>query len=132
MGNAKPRVIVADDHPAMLDAVSHLLQRNDYTVIAAVEDGEKAVQSVSALDPDVVVLDISMPRMDGLAAGHAIRRSKPNSRLLFLTIQSDAEYVEAARALGAGYVLKSRLYSDLLPAVAELLAKESPAQTVAV
>lgn len=132
MGNTKPRIVVADDHPAMLDAVSHLLQGNGYTVLAAVKNGESAVQSVIDLDPDLVVLDISMPGMDGLAAGRAIRRTESTAKLLFCTIQSGTEYIEAISALGAGYVLKSRLYTDLLPAISGLLAKESPAQIVEV
>jgi len=131
MRDSKPRVVVADDHPGMLDAVMNLLQCNGYNVIAAVRDGESALHAVIDFDPDLTVLDISMPRMDGLAAGQAIRRRGLKTKIIFLTIQSGPEYVEAARALDAGYVVKSQLYSDLLPTMADWLAKDIPArQTV--
>jgi DNA-binding NarL/FixJ family response regulator len=120
----KPCIVVADDYPAMLDTVAGLLRRNDCDVVAAVEDGALAVQAAVEFRPDVVILDISMPRLNGIAAGLEIKKRGLPSKIIFLTVQSDAEFVEAARSIGAGFVLKGRLYSDLLPAVEELLVDE--------
>ena len=126
MRNLKPRVVVADDHPDVLAAVVQLLISNDCDVVAAVQDGDDAVHRAIDLTPDVIVLDISMPRMNGLAAGREIRRIGLSLKIVFLTIQSEPEFVE--RTLGAAYVLKSRLHSDLLPAIAEMLGERFPSR----
>ena len=111
------RVILADDHRAMLALAAAALAVL-CTVIGTVANGRALLAAVAALHPDVVVLDIGMPEMDGLKAACAIRRSHPGVRLVFLTVQEDADYARAAFAAGGlGYVVKSRLASDLLPAV---------------
>jgi CheY-like chemotaxis protein len=117
----KPRLILADDHTAMLRELTRLLQR-DCEVMAAVADGDLAVKSAKELKPDVMVLDIHMPRMGGIEAAQELRRLGCEVKIVFLTIERDPEYVRVATATGASYVLKSRMQRDLLTAIRETLA----------
>lgn len=124
MGNefkARPTVVVADDHPRALAATSQLM-RQQYDVVAAVHDGLGAVQAVARLNPDVVILDIAMPGTDGFEAARRIRAMAIPTRIVFLTITEDWDYVLTASELGASYVLKRRIYTDLISAVNETLA----------
>jgi DNA-binding NarL/FixJ family response regulator len=116
------RVLLADDHAAMLEEVSTLLGE-DYEVVGAVENGEKLVEAASALNPDVIVSDISMPVMTGFEAAARIRQLGISSRIIFLTVQSSAAYLKKARALGAdGYVLKIYTNEQLPLAIASVLS----------
>lgn len=117
----KPTVVLADDHGRVLSELKMLL-RDEFDVVATVGDGAKAVQAVAELSPDVVVLDIGMPGTNGIQAAHRLRDLGFTSKLVFLTVQQDADCVEAAGAMGASYVLKARMYSDLSTAIAEALA----------
>jgi DNA-binding NarL/FixJ family response regulator len=117
----KPRLILADDHTAMLRELTRLLQR-DCEVVAAVADGNLAVKSAKELKPDLLVLDIHMPRMGGIEAAQELRRLGCAVKVVFLTIERDPEYVSLATATGASYVLKSRMRRDLLTAIRETLA----------
>ena len=95
-------------------------------VVAAVEDGRQAVAAVLALDPDVLVIDISMPVMDGLQAARQLQKARCRARVVFLTIHEDQDYVAAAFAAGAlGYVIKGRLSTDLVPAILEAMRGHS-------
>lgn len=105
----------------MLTEVRSLLQPR-FNVLAAVENGLLAVDAVSKFRPEIAVLDIAMPGISGIQAAHEIRRQEPGTKIVFLTIQMDPEYIQAAQDLGAGYVLKSRMRSDLLLAIDEALA----------
>ncbi len=114
---ARPRVVVADDHPAMLQALVRSLS-DELEVVAAVADGNAAVIAVAQHTPDVVVLDIAMPGLNGIAAAARIRDGGSRATLVFVTNLDDPELVESALALGPiGFVLKNRLVADLLPAV---------------
>lgn len=117
----KARLMVADDHTAMLKELTRLLQRN-YEVVGAVSDGDLAVESAIELKPDVMVLDIHMPRMGGIEAAQELRRLGCAVKIVFLTIERDPEYVKVVTATGASYVLKSRMQRDLLIAIRETLA----------
>lgn len=117
----KPTVVLADDHGRVLSEVAMLL-RDEYEVVATVDDGAKAVQAVTQLTPDVVVLDIGMPGTNGIQAARRFQALGFTPKLVFLTVQLDADAVEAACALGACYVLKARMYSDLSIAITEALA----------
>jgi DNA-binding NarL/FixJ family response regulator len=121
----KPTVIVADDQPMFLDIVSRLLAR-DFDILAAVLDGEALVREVDGQDPEVLVVDISMPILNGIDAvdrirskGHLNRADGARRAVVFLTNHQDEVLVEKAIAAGGlGYVLKSRAALDLLPAIA--------------
>ena len=87
-------------------------------IVGTVGNGRELLVAVKRLKPDLVVLDISMPEMNGIEVALALRRSHPEIKVVFLTVQDDADYARAAFAAGAlGYVLKARLASDLIPAV---------------
>jgi CheY-like chemotaxis protein len=109
----------------MLDAVSSLLA-NDFRLVAAVTDGRKAVEAVSRLDPDVAVLDITMPELDGFRTAQALQKAGSRAKVVFLTLHDGDEYVEAALRAGAkGYVLKARMDADLQSALRHALAGRS-------
>ena len=117
----KHGVVLADDHRVMLTEVRTLLEPR-FNVLAAVENGLLAVEAVAKFKPELAVLDIAMPHMSGIAAAHEIRKLGLPTKSVFLTIQGDPEYIQAAQDLGAGYVLKSRIHSDLVLAIDEALA----------
>lgn len=115
------RVLVADDHEKVLESARRLLG-SDYQVVATVSDGVMAVEAARNLGPDLVLLDIEMPKMDGIRAAQEIRNSGSKARILFLTVHDEEDYIAAARRLGDGYVLKSRMGSDLRHAIEEAVS----------
>ena len=118
----RPRVLLADDHPAMVALTADALA-DECLVVGSVGDGRELLAEAERLRPDVIVLDITMPRLDGIEAARQLRRSHPTARLVFLTVHEDADYARAALdAGGLGYVVKTRLASDLLPAIRAALA----------
>jgi len=118
----RPRVLLADDHMGVLVNASNIL-RGEFDVVGAVTDGLAAVNAACELKPDLVVLDIGMPELDGLDAAKELRRRGSSARVVFLTVQEDAEYVAAALDCGGmAYVLKSRMYSDLSNAIGAALS----------
>jgi DNA-binding NarL/FixJ family response regulator len=121
----RPRVLLADDHPAMVALTADALA-GECLVVGSVGDGRELLAEAERLHPDVIVLDITMPRLDGIEAARQLRRSERPARLVFLTVHEDADYARAALdAGGLGFVVKSRLASDLLPAIRAALADES-------
>lgn len=119
----RTRILLADDHPALLAETARLLAQ-DHNVVGTVADGLELLAAVKRLDPDLIVLDISMPGLDGLETARRLKQSGCRSKLVFLTVWEDADFAREAMALGAdGYVVKSRLASDLIPAIAEALAE---------
>jgi DNA-binding NarL/FixJ family response regulator len=117
----KIRVVLADDHQAVAAKVG-LLIAEECEVVAVAEDGEQAIAAVLALDPDVLLMDISMPVLDGLHAARRLQKAKCRARIVFLTIHEDHDYVAAAFSYGAvGYVTKARLCTDLVPAILEAM-----------
>ncbi len=120
--NTRPRVLVADDHRAMLDSLVRLLSR-DFDVVATVTDGLAAVTEAEHLDPDLLVLDIAMPGLNGIAAAARLKEHGSKAKVVFVTNMRDREFVEESLALGdVGFVVKDRLVADLLPAVRQVLA----------
>lgn len=118
----KLRVMLADDNPAVLQHVSALLA-DGYDVVAALRDGESAVQKYIELKADVIILDISMGKMSGLDVARSLRDQGFSPNLIFLTVHRESDFVKAAMACGAsGYVIKSHLISDLIPAIKATLA----------
>jgi DNA-binding NarL/FixJ family response regulator len=120
--SGRPRVLVADDHEAMLDSLVRLLSR-EFDVVAAVADGLAAVEQAEQLQPDLLVLDIAMPGLNGIAAATRLKEGGATSKVVFVTNMPDRELVDELLALGqVGFVLKDRLVADLLPAVRRVLS----------
>jgi DNA-binding NarL/FixJ family response regulator len=113
----RPRVLLAEDHADTAERLRKLL-RVEFDVIAWVENGSALVDATKRLSPDVIVADIAMPGVDGLAAATLIRRNDPNARIVLVTVHSESMFVEAGLAAGAlGYVLKDTAGDELVPAV---------------
>jgi len=109
------RVLLADDHPEFLGVVARHLQPH-FDVVRTVDNGQAMVDEAARLEPDVVVLDISMPVLNGIEAARKLKATGSRAKIVFLTVHADQDYVRAALRAGAvGYVLKSELASDLLP-----------------
>jgi DNA-binding NarL/FixJ family response regulator len=118
----RARVLVADDHPEMRERIADLLHL-DFDTIAFAADGQQAIESALQLTPDIVVLDIWMPVLNGLQVASHLQNLGCAAKLIFLTVHRDPDIVEAAFAAGAlGYVLKPRIVKDLIPAIQEALA----------
>ena len=119
---AQPRVLLADDHRAMLECVCSLLEPQ-FEVIGMVEDGRTLVSEARRLEPDVIVLDITMPILSGIEAARELDKAGCRARLIFLTSHTDPEYVcRCFTARGLGYVTKSHLIADLIPAIHDVLS----------
>ena len=114
---ATPRVILADDQEEMLRTASVVL-RDEFDIVGTAENGKRAVDLTSRLSPDVLVMDISMPVLNGIEAACRLKELGSRAKVIFLTINGDAEFVDAALSAGAlGYVLKPSLATDLVPAI---------------
>jgi DNA-binding NarL/FixJ family response regulator len=115
----KIKIMVVDDHPAFRDGLSRLLQEEaDLEVIATPEDGEQAVAMAEKLKPDVIIMDISMPKMNGIEATKKIKASLPEIAILIVSAYSYQSYVLAALKAGAaGYLLKNAPLQELMKAI---------------
>jgi DNA-binding NarL/FixJ family response regulator len=113
------RVLLVDDHQLVRAGVTTLLQSDpDITVVGEARNGREAVESVEGIGPDVVLMDLSMPEMDGVEATRAVLARRPSTKVLVLTSFSDRQRVKEVLAAGAiGYVLKDSEPADLLAAV---------------
>jgi DNA-binding NarL/FixJ family response regulator len=120
---ARPKAILTDDHPAVLAAVRHILQR-EFEIVATATNGVLALEAVALLHPDLLVLDITMPGWSGFETAQRTLQTCSATKILFLTIYEDIDYIQKARELGASYVFKRRMRNDLLPAALETLAGE--------
>jgi DNA-binding NarL/FixJ family response regulator len=115
------RILLADDHEDFLRNLREEL-RSEFEIVGTAANGEDAVDAVGRLDPDVLVIDISMPILDGLQAAAHLRDVNCRTKIVFLTIHEQSDYVSAAFAAGAsGYVTKRHLGTDLVPAIREVL-----------
>jgi DNA-binding NarL/FixJ family response regulator len=115
----KISTLLVDDHTLIRQGLRAMLQaERDIVVVGEAQDGRQAVQMVEALHPDVVVMDIAMPLLNGLEATRQVLESVPTTRVIILSAHSDAEYVERVTGLGAaGYVLKQSSLEDLATAI---------------
>lgn len=114
-------MLLADDHDTILARVRVILG-DGFDIVGAVSNGRDAVREVQRLDPDVLVIDISMPVIDGLQAVAQLRRTNPRTKFIFLTVHEDPDFVAAAFSAGASaYVTKSHVSTDLIPAIHEAL-----------
>lgn len=119
---AKIRIILADDNPAMLQKIATFLE-NMYEIAGVVRDGRAAVEESLRKDPDVILMDISMPVLSGIEAAQKLIEMHTRAKIIFLTVHEDPDFVKAALATGAsGYVIKLHLATDLIPAIKEALA----------
>jgi len=120
---SQKRILLADDHPGALAQAAGRL-REDYEVAGTVTNGLDLLDAALRLDPDVIVLDISMPGLNGFEAAQRLKQAGCRSKLVFLTVWEDVDFAREAMAVGAdAYVVKSRLASDLKLAVSEALAE---------
>jgi len=119
----KPRLLLADDHTLLLEAFRRLLEE-DFEVVACVTDGAELVAEALRLQPDVVVTDVSMPRMGGFEAVRRLRDLAPSIRVVFLTVNEDPQLASEAFSLGASaWVLKSSTATELVGAVRDSLER---------
>ncbi len=116
-----PTVLLADDNVDLLDKIAEILSRR-VTIVARALGGHSAVEKALELKPDLILLDISMRDLNGIQVAREVRRQGLQSKIIFLSAHQDPEYVHVARQIGASYVLKAKLYSDLLCAVQEELS----------
>ena len=111
------RVLLADDHEAMLERVASLL-KTECDVVGTATDGQQALEAAQDLKPDVLVLDISMPVMNGIETAHQLKKAGVETHIVFLTVHDDPDFAREALEAGAlGYVIKPRIASDLVAAI---------------
>lgn len=119
---SKARILLADDLPSFLEMVEHHL-KPEFDVVGRVVDGQALFEEAMRLKPDVIVTDISMPVLNGIDAAERLKDSGCQSRIVFLTIHSDPDFVRRCLSTVAfGYVVKSRIVTELLPAIRAALA----------
>ena len=119
---ARARILLADDHKEMRDRVVRLLG-HEFEILDVVKDGGALLKAASKLKPDVCLLDISMPIVNGIEAATRLKERGATAKIIFLTIHEDRDFVQAALKTGAsGYVVKRQMASDLRTAVKEALA----------
>jgi DNA-binding NarL/FixJ family response regulator len=117
----RPRVLLADDHQMMADALKGVLEPR-YEVVGTVNDGRALLAAASTLQPDIIVLDIAMPQLNGLEAARHLKQSMSKAKLIFLTMHEDPDLVgEAFRAGGSGFLLKHAAVFELTVAVEKVL-----------
>jgi DNA-binding NarL/FixJ family response regulator len=119
---SKVRVLLADDHPGVRALVENIVEPT-FEVVGAVGDGKALLEAALSLEPDVIITDISMPTLSGIEAAKRLQESGSRAVVVFLTVHSDPDFVNACLNAGAsGYVVKIRMDTDVLCAVREALA----------
>ncbi|MDR4473798.1 MAG: response regulator transcription factor [Nitrospira sp.] len=117
----KARLVIADDHSIVLEAYRQLLEP-EYEVVGSAVNGEELLRMAPALSPDIILLDISMPTVNGLDVSRQLRATLPRTKLIFVTMMSEPFYITQAFDLGAvGYVLKQSASTELLTALTAAL-----------
>ena len=112
-----PRILLADDNPGILEIVKYMLQK-DFTIVGVVSDAASVVRETRELNPDVLILDISMGEVNGFQIARSLRMQQCLSKIIFLTVHEELEFIRAAFDAGAsGYVFKSRMHTDLCAAL---------------
>lgn len=120
------KLLIVDDYDAMRnDIKSFVSKQPDIEVVGEAKDGETGVELARKLSPDVVLMDISMPKLSGIEAAGNILRDNPAARIIILSTYSDKRFVEAGLKAGVlGYVLKTSIFDDLIPALRAVMANE--------
>jgi CheY-like chemotaxis protein len=121
--NQRPTVVIVDSSPSVLAVVSTLLH-SSFSIVALEEDGDRALEAITEFHPQLVILDISMRKINGFEMAKRLRENQSATKIIFLTLLSGKDFVREARRCGHGYVAKTRLYTDLLPAVHAALRDE--------
>lgn len=115
------RILLADDHVMIRQGLRAIIEREDLEVVGEASDGQEAVRLAQQQHPDVAVLDLSMPLLNGLDAARGIIQASPKTKIIILTMYTEDQYVmEALRAGVRGYVLKKQAPSDLIQAIKEV------------
>lgn len=113
----KVRVLLADDHAEIREIVADMLKA-DFDIVGSVANGREGLAAALRLKPDILIADISMPLLDGIQLASQLQTSGCRTKILFLTVHRDCDYVETAFSAGAcGYVLKPRVATDLIAAL---------------
>jgi two-component system response regulator NreC len=116
------RIILADDHTIVRQGIKSLLEREGLQVVAEAADGREAIRHAEAFAPDVVVMDIGMPTLNGMEAARELARCCPKVKPILLTQHDEPQYVSAALKAGVkGYVLKSQISAELIHAIQQVL-----------
>lgn len=116
------RLILVDDHAMFRQSLRKLLEDQGFSIIGEASDGREAVHLARTLDPDIAILDVSMPLLNGIDAAHEIHRLAPRTQVILLTMYREEAYIlEALRAGIRGYVLKDQAASDLVAAVGDVM-----------
>lgn len=117
----RPRVLLADDHPLFVAGLQSLLEA-ECEVVGVVGDGRSLVEAASRLKPEVIVLDISLPLLNGIDAARQVKKEQPETKILFLTMHANLAYLKDALAAGAaGYLLKTSAREELLGALQDVV-----------
>ena len=117
----RPRLLLADDHPLFLAGLQTLLEA-ECEIVGAVNDGRALVEAASRLKPEVIVLDIGLPLLNGIDAARQIKEEQPETKILFLTMHASLAYLKDALAAGAsGYLLKTSAREELLGALRDVI-----------
>jgi len=117
----KTRLLMADDHTLVLEGLQRILE-NEVELVGSADNGRDLVRMNEQLKPDVVLVDISMPQLNGIDATRQLLKTTPNTKVIFVTMHADADYVaEAFRVGAAGYLLKRSAASELVAAIQEVM-----------
>jgi len=121
--NEKHRIVIAEDHTILREGLRALLSSNaDLEIVGEARDGQEAVRSVEKVKPHMILMDLSMPRMNGMDAIREIKKKSPETKILILTVHKTEEYIQAALEAGAnGYVLKDSSHTELSLAIQNVL-----------
>jgi two-component system, NarL family, nitrate/nitrite response regulator NarL len=115
------RILIVDDYPVARNTVRSILLWHSMEVCGEAENGKQAIEKVKELSPDLVLLDINMPEMNGVQAAYEIRRIAPSTKILFFTVHDTPESMAAAHLIVDGFVPKSAAGTKLIPEVKRLL-----------
>ena len=116
----KARILLAEDHALVAEGLTKLLEK-DFTCVGTVTNGRELVDTIKKLSPDIAIIDISLPLLNGLAAARQIKKIEPQTKIIFLTMHAEEHFIrEAFQAGGSGYVLKNSATKELVFALQEV------------
>jgi DNA-binding NarL/FixJ family response regulator len=116
-------VVLADDNPKVLEMLATFLPPA-FSIVAKVDDGELALEAIKELRPRLAILDVSIPKINGLEVARRLIEAKSSTKVVFLTLLAGQEFIDEARRCGHGYVSKMQFHFDLLPAIEDALRDE--------